>query len=99
MHKMLIKRIKSFQYHLTISESSVFGKRDFNPFPNKPWFLRYKFFENTVGKGDDNFKFDENGRKFSRRVENPVGKKKLLLFPRVFSKDLYCRHIKTRSCL
>ena len=23
---------------------------------------------------DDNFKFDENGRKFSKRVENPVGK-------------------------
>ena len=26
----------------------------FNPFPNKPWFLRlhYKAFENTVGKGE-----------------------------------------------
>ena len=27
----------------------------FNPFPNKPWFftcLRYKSFENTVGKGE-----------------------------------------------
>ena len=23
---------------------------------------------------DDNFKFDENGRKFSKRVENTVGK-------------------------
>ena len=23
-----------------------------NPFPNKPWFLQYKSFENTVGKGE-----------------------------------------------
>ena len=53
----------------------------------------------------DNFKFDENGEKFSKSVENPVGKgeiasyKQFLLFPIVFSKDLYCRHIKTRACL
>ena len=26
------------------------------------------------GVADDNFKFDENGRKFSRLVENTVGK-------------------------
>ena len=36
---------------------------------------------------DDNFKFDEIGRKFSHRVENMV-----------FSKDLYCIHVKTKSC-
>ena len=36
---------------------------------------------------DDSFKFDENGRKFSRRVENTVGKgeiarhEQFLLFP------------------
>ena len=28
---------------------------------------------------DDNFKFNENGRKFSKRVENTVGKKEKLL--------------------
>ena len=28
---------------------------------------------------DDNFKVDENGRKFSKRVENTVGKEKLLV--------------------
>ena len=45
---------------------------------------------------DDNFEFDENGRKFSRRGENTVGKgeiasdEQFLLFPQ-FSKDLYCR--------
>ena len=41
---------------------------------------------------DDNFKFDENGRKFSKRVENTVGKgeiacyKQFLLFPQCFQK-------------
>ena len=53
---------------------------------------------------DDNFKFDENGRKSSKRVENTVGKGEIacnehfLLFP-VFSKDFFCGHIKTRACL
>ena len=42
---------------------------------------------------DDNFKFDEYGRKFSKRMENIVGKgaiacyEQFLLFP-VFSKRL-----------
>ena len=51
---------------------------------------------------DSNFKLNENGRKFSKRVENSVGKgeiarymyKEFLLFPQVFSEDLYCRHKK-----
>ena len=53
---------------------------------------------------DNNFKVDENGRKFSKRVENTVGKgeighqEQFLLFP-VFSKDLYSRYVKTRACL
>ena len=28
------------------------GEICINPFPNKPWFLHYKSFENTVGKGE-----------------------------------------------
>ena len=53
---------------------------------------------------DDNFEFDDNGGKFSERVENIVGEgeisrcKQFLLFPE-FSKGLYCRQIKTRACL
>ena len=41
---------------------------------------------------DDNFKFDENGRKLSKRVENTVGKgeiaryEQILLFPQSFQK-------------
>ena len=54
---------------------------------------------------DDNFKFDENGSNFSKLVENTVGKgeiardEQFFLFPSVFSKDLYCRNVKTRACL
>ena len=52
----------------------------------------------------DNFKVDENGRKFFKRIENTVGKgeiaryEQFLLFA-VFSKDLHGRHVKTRACL
>ena len=41
---------------------------------------------------DDNFKFNENGRKFSKRVENTVGKGEIAcyehfhLFPQCFEK-------------
>ena len=54
---------------------------------------------------DDNFKLDENGGKFSKKVQNTVGKGKncslraISPFPTVFSKDLYCGHLKTMACL
>ena len=44
---------------------------------------------------DDNFKFDENSRKFSKRVENTVGKgeiaryEQFLLFPPCFQKACF----------
>ena len=52
----------------------------------------------------DIFNVDENGKKFSKQVENTVGKgeiahyEQFLLFP-VFSKDLYSRHEKTLASL
>ena len=53
---------------------------------------------------DNNFKFTENDREFSIRVENTGKRRNCLLraispFPTVFSKDLYCRLFKTRACL
>ena len=57
------------------------------------------------GFADDNFKFDKNGRRFSRRVENTEGKgeiahcEQFLLFPQCFQKDLYSRQAETRACL
>ena len=53
---------------------------------------------------DDNLKFDEDGRIFSKGVENTVGKRKIahneqfLLFPQRFQ-DLRRRLVKTRACL
>ena len=44
---------------------------------------------------DDNFRFDENGRKLSKRVENSVGKgeidryEQFLLFPQCFQKACF----------
>ena len=54
---------------------------------------------------DDNFTFVENGRKPSKQVENTMGKgeiaryEQFLLLPLFFSKETYCRHVKTRACL
>ena len=57
------------------------------PFPNN------KFYSSKLEKFvDDNFKIDENGRKFSKPVENTVGKgeiaryEQFLLFPQCFQK-------------
>ena len=52
-----------------------------------------------------NFKFEENGRKFSKWVENTVGKGEIARyehffpFPTVFSKDFYSRHEKKKQGL
>ena len=47
---------------------------------------------------DNNFKFDENGRKHCGKRRNS-SLRAISPFPTVFSKDLYCRHRKTRVCL
>ena len=47
---------------------------------------------------DDNFKFDENGRKLSKQVENTVGKGEIAPFPTVFSKGLFPRGVKRCHC-
>ena len=54
---------------------------------------------------DENFKFDENGTKFSEWLENTVGKgeiarhEQFVLFSTVFSRGLCFRHVKTNVCL
>ena len=48
---------------------------------------------------DDNFKYDENGRKLSKQVENTVGKGEIAPFPTVFSKRLFPRGIKRCHCV
>ena len=57
-----------------------------NPFPNDKFFYSSKVIEFA----DNNLKFDENNRKFSKQVENTVGKEEIahqeqfLLFPQCF---------------
>ena len=63
----------------------------FNPLPDEKFLDSSKVTEFA----DDNLKFDENGRKLSKRVENTVGKgkiaryKQFLLFPQCFQKACF----------
>ena len=54
-------------------------------FPKQQILVSSKLKEVT----DDNFRFDENGRKFSKWVENTVGKGAISPFPPVFSKTCH----------
>ena len=88
------------------------SERRMNPFamtiinPRKEYWpgIEPATYCSQVCKADGNFKLNENGRKFSKRAENTVGKleiahyEQFLLFL-VFLKDFYCRNIKTRACL
>ena len=54
---------------------------------------------------DNNFKFDENGRYFSKPVENAVGKREItcyeqfLFFHSVFKRLVHQTRKKNRACL
>ena len=54
---------------------------------------------------DNNFKFNANSRKFSKMGRKYCGKRRycslraISPLPTVFSKDLYCKRVKTRACL
>ena len=71
-----------------------------NSFPND------KFLDSSKLKefADDNFKFNEFSdvlqtvRKQCRMMRN-CSLRAISPFPTVFSKDLYCRHVKTRASL
>ena len=77
----------------TVSSETLFScvnKRDypFNPLPDDKILDR----SNLKQSADDNFKFNENSRKFSKRVKKPVGKgeiaryEQFLIFPQCFQK-------------
>ena len=63
----------------------------YEPFPKRQILVSSKLKEFA----DDNFKFDENERKLSKRVENTVGKgeiaryEQFLLFPQCFQKACF----------
>ena len=62
----------------------------FNPLPDNKILDRSK-----LKQIEDIFKFDENSRKFSKRVENTVGKgeiarnEQFLLYPQCFQKTCF----------
>ena len=65
-------------------------------FHNKPNMLLFSKFDSSKPKElADNFKFDEYGKKLSKRVENNVGKEEIahyeqfLLFPQCFQKACF----------
>ena len=63
-----------------------------------------KFLDSSKLKAFADDKLNWSEKSNFRRVENTGGKgqiahnEQFVLFP-VFSKDLYCRHVKTRACL
>ena len=72
----------------------------FNPLPDDKILDRSKLKQSV----DNNFKFDENSRKFSKRVETLWVKEKLLVtsnfsFAPVFSKGLFPRGVKRSHCV
>ena len=75
---MKVKRLKNAANHSGIAQNK--------PFPKPPILDSSKLKQFA----DDNSKFDENGLKFSKQVENTVGKgeiaphEQFLLFPQRF---------------
>ena len=70
-------------------------------------FTRQKILDSSKLKefADDNFKFDKNGRKLSKRVENTVGKgeialyEQFFLFPQCFQKACFPGGVKRCHCV
>ena len=88
-----IKLFVVIAYIKTVYLPSIKIYHLFYPFPK--WQI---LDSSNLKKFEDNkFGFDENGREFSDRVENTL--RAISSFPAVFSKDLYCIHVKTRACL
>ena len=65
----------------------------------------FGLFQTKKKFADDNFKFDENGRQLSKRVENTVGKGEIAryeqfhLFPQCFQKVCFPGGIKSCRCV
>ena len=79
----------NYMHHWTTCDLSC--QNCVNPLPDDKILDR----SNLKQSADDNFKFDENSRKFSKQVENTVGKgeisryKQFLLFPQCFQKACF----------
>ena len=73
----------NFGVAFILSFANALNFKVINPFPKRQILDSFTLKEFA----DDNFRFDENGRRFSKRVENTVGKgeiachEQFLLFP------------------
>ena len=102
-HNVFYPYRNKFQFfshaYFVIRQCFQFGKR-VNPLPEDKILDRFTLKQSA----DDNFKFHENSRKFSKQVENTVGKgeiasyKQFLLFPRVFKRLVSLGHQKVSLC-
>ena len=85
---LLCKTLVGENWYVARTGRTPVGLHIFNHFPKRQILDSSKLEEFA----DDNFKCDENGKKFSARVENIVGKGeiaryvKFLLFPQCFQK-------------
>ena len=87
----------SYQHLLLFPQClKMFPSQVVKPFPKR----QISDFSKMKEFADYNFNFDLKGRTFSNTVgEGEIAcYKQFLLFP-VFSKDLYCRHVKPTACL
>ena len=77
--------------HIVLYPYAVLSAIFINPLPDDKILDRSKLKQSA----DDNSKFDENSRKFSKWVENTVGKREIacyeefLLFPQCFQKACF----------
>ena len=95
-----VAKIHIFQYEAhNISISPHIQTRTLSLFQT----TNFRLFQ-TERVADDKFKFHENGQKL-RKSRKYCGKRRncslraISPFPTVFSKELYCKHVKTRACL
>ena len=82
---------------------SVFKKLMLQTRKYKGLFQRVKRYISDSSKlkvsADDNLEFDENGKKFSKWVENTVERGEIAIspLPTLFSIVLYCRHVNNKG--
>ena len=97
---MLVTSIFSFSHNVFCP---IIERKHFIYFSYRSPFPKQQILHSSRLKefADDNFRFDEKGREFLKRVGNTVGKVEnfsipaITPFPTVFSKYMYLRHIKT----
>ena len=98
---VLILNFRCYKYNCTRCDfNSLPHNHNFNSLPDDKFLDCSKLKESA----DDNFIFDKNGRKISKRVENTVGKEEIahheqfLLFPQCFQKACCPEASKVSMC-